>query len=168
MGRSLGGEGVGGPWEEERECEVLGRRRRSGGSWEEREWEFFGRMRGSGRFLEGGEGVGGPWEEEREGEVLGRRGSGRSLGGGEGVGGPCTVSPTHVHSLVYCCEAPSEGHMEQPHTYGISCNRGCSSQILPFLLNSHFYILRCWPLLPAYPLIAKCLQANLSLMAADP
>ena len=69
------------------------------------------------------------------------RGSGRSLGGGEGVGGPCTVNPTHVHSLsvahfmhslVCCCEAPSEGHMEQPHTYGISCNRGCSSQILPF------------------------------------
>ena len=66
-------------------------------------------------------------------------------GGGEGVGGPCTVNPTHVHSLsvahvmhslVYCCEAPSEGHMEQPHTYGISCNRGCSSQILPFLVSS--------------------------------
>ena len=131
--------------------------------------------------------LGGPWEEEREWEVLGRRGSGRSLGGGEGVGGPleeerewggpCTVNPTHVHSLsvahcmhslVYCCEAPSEGHMEQPHTYGISCNRGCSSQIVPILLNSHFYILRCWPLHPAYPLIAKCLQANLSLMAADP
>ena len=130
-----------------------------------------------GRSLEGGEGVGGPWKEEREWEVLRRRrGSGSSLGGGEGVGGPCTVNPTHVHSLseahflhslVCCCEAPSEGHMEQPHTYGISCNRGCSSQILPFLLNSHFCILRCWPLRPAYPLIAKCLQANLSLTAAD-
>ena len=46
--RSLGGgEGVGGPWAEEREWEVLGRRR------------------GSGRSL-GGEGVGGPWDEERE------------------------------------------------------------------------------------------------------
>ena len=40
-----GGEGVGGPWEEEREWEVLGRRR------------------GSGMSLGGGEGVGGPWEE---------------------------------------------------------------------------------------------------------
>ena len=69
FGRSLGGgEGVGGPWEEEREWEVLGRRV-------------------SGRSLGGGEGVGGPWGEEREWEVLGRRrGSGRSLGGREGVG----------------------------------------------------------------------------------
>ena len=42
-GRSLrGGEGVGGPWKEEREWEVLGRRR------------------GSGRSLGGGAGVGGP------------------------------------------------------------------------------------------------------------
>ena len=101
FGRSLGrGEEVGGPWEEEREWEVLGRRRRSGrslgggegvgGPWEEeREWEVLGRRRGSGRSLGGGEGVGGPWEEEREWEVLERRrGNGRSLGGGEGVGGP--------------------------------------------------------------------------------
>ena len=116
FGRSLGGgEGVGGPWEEEREWEVLGRRR------------------GSGRSLGGGKGVGGPWEEEREWEVLGRRkGSGRSLGGGEGVGGPCTVSPTHVHSLVCCCEAPSEGHMEQPHTYGISCSRVVAHRFCQF------------------------------------
>ena len=51
-----------------------------GGPWEEeREWEVLERRRGSGRSLEGGEGVGGPWEEEREWEVLGRRrGSGSS------------------------------------------------------------------------------------------
>ena len=116
--------------------------------------------------------MGGPREEGEWVVLVRRRGSGGSL-----YSQPCIVNPTHVHtlsvahfmhSLVYCCEAPSEGHMEQPHTYGISCNRGCSSQILPFLLNSHFYILRCWPLRPAYPLIAKCLQANLSLTAADP
>ena len=49
FGRSLGGgEGVGGPWEEEREWE---------GPWEEeRKWEVLGRRRGRG----------GPWEEERE------------------------------------------------------------------------------------------------------
>ena len=41
------------------------------GPWEEeREWEVLGRRRGSGRFLGGGEGVGGPWEEEREWGVL--------------------------------------------------------------------------------------------------
>ena len=129
------------------------------------------------RSLGGGEGVGSPWEEwewelghweeEREWEVLGRRGSVGVLV--QSTPHVHSLSVAHfMHSLVYCCEAPSEGHMEQPHTYGISCNRGCSSQILPFLLNSHFYILRCWPLHPAYPLIAKCLQANLSLTAADP
>ena len=88
--RSLGGgEGVGGPWEEEREWEVLGRRRGSGRSLG-RECEVLGGggWRGSGRSLGGGEGVGGPWKEEREWEVLGgMRGRGRSLGG-EGVVGP--------------------------------------------------------------------------------
>ena len=49
-----------------------------GGSWkDEREWEVLGRRRGRGRSL-GGEGVGGPWKE-REWEVLVRRGSGGSL-----------------------------------------------------------------------------------------
>ena len=54
---------------------------------------------------------------------------------------PCTVSPTHVHSLsvahfmhslVYCCEAPSEGYMDQPHTYGISCNRAVAHRFCHF------------------------------------
>ena len=110
FGKSLrGGEEVGSPCEEEREWEVLGRRRGSGSSleggegvgvpWEEerkwelgpceeeREWEVLGRRRGSGRSLGGGEEVGGPWEEKREWEYLvRRRGSGSSLGGGEEVG----------------------------------------------------------------------------------
>ena len=63
-----------------------------GGPWEEeREWEVLGRRRGSGRSM-GGEGVGGPWEEEREWEVLERRrGSGRSL-----------YSPPHSCALTVC------------------------------------------------------------------